>query len=167
MELHEPPLRKDGLQLQEHRSFQNVFWTVERIAWITFALMLVLAILGLTGSGGYFAKANATLPAGSAEYPRVSRWETSDEFRVMFEAGGETRRLTIGNPFFKYFQIEGVQPQPERSRSVQHGVMMEFAADEGAPVDVTFYVRSLRPGIANYRVGLDGADTLLRTVILP
>src|SRR5690606_25597894 len=74
-QLQGPPIRKDGLQIDERRHFQEIFWTVERFAWIIFALILLLALLGLTGSGGYFAKTTQTLDAGTAEYARFSRWE--------------------------------------------------------------------------------------------
>lgn len=163
----EPPLREDGLQLQENRSFQRIFWTVERCAWIAFGLVLVLALSGLTGSGGYFATATAVLPTGTVEYSRVSRWEASDEFRVTFNGGRDTHRLTIEPVFFEYLQLEGIQPQPVRSLGSRDGVVLEFAAEDGAPVEAVIYVRPLYAGYLNYRVALDGAATSLRSVILP
>lgn len=166
-QLQGPPIRKDGLQIDERRHFQEIFWTVERFAWIIFALILLLALLGLTGSGGYFAKTTQTLDAGTAEYARFSRWEASDEMRFTFNAGAGTHRLTIEPAFYEYLQVEGVQPAPERAFFNEDGLVMEFAAEQGAPLSAVLYYRPLRPGYLSYRVVLDGSAADLATVVLP
>lgn len=166
-QLQGPPIRKDGLQIDERRHFQEIFWTVERFAWIIFALVLLLALLGLTGSGGFFAKATETLDTGTAEYARFSRWEASDEIRFTFNGGAGMHRLAVEPVFFDYFQMEGVQPAPQRAFFNQDGLVMEFAAEQGAPVDAVLYYRPLKPGYLSYRVVLDGTDANLATIVLP
>lgn len=165
--LQAPPIRKDGLQIDEKRKFQQTFWTVERVAWAVFVLILFLTVLGLTGSGGFFATASRTIDTGRLEYPRVSRWEASSEFRVAFSGGAETHRLAIEPIFFEYLEVEGIQPQPERSFTSADGVVMEFAAEQGAPVNVILYYRPLRPGYFNYNLRMDDAATSLSMVVLP
>jgi hypothetical protein len=162
-----PPIRDDGLQVEDKRRLQRFFWSLERIAWAVFALVLLLAILGLTGSGGYFARATATFPAGEADYPQVSRWEASDELIIRFSEGADTRRLTLSPEFFYYFEVGGMQPEPERSFTGGNGVVMEFSAEQGAPVNVAIYVRALHPGKVDYRIGLDGDAAAASTIILP
>lgn len=51
-----PPVREDGLQLQEERRIQRVFWTVQRVSWFLFGVVCLVALLGFTGSGGVFQK---------------------------------------------------------------------------------------------------------------
>ena len=46
-----PNVRSDGLQLDEHRRFQERFWSIERLAWCAFALIVIIALLGGFGSG--------------------------------------------------------------------------------------------------------------------
>lgn len=47
-----PPIRPDGLQLDEHRQFQERFWTIERAAWIVFGMIVIAALAGAFGAGG-------------------------------------------------------------------------------------------------------------------
>jgi hypothetical protein len=110
-----PRVRPDGLQIEEKRGFQERFWIVERGAWIVFALIILLALLGFSGGGGYFSR--GVVAAGEAEidHPRISRWEASDEFRVTLREERERHRIEIQRPFSGYFQIEDIQPQPERA----------------------------------------------------
>jgi len=162
-----PPIRKDGLQLDEKRKLHRAFWAVERVAWVTFALVLVLALAGLTGSGGPLSKVTVGFPAGEAEYPRVARWEASDELLVRFNSGAETRRLALDHSFFEYFEVEGVQPEPERTLTSHDGVVMEFSAQQSAPVKVIIYLRALHAGLVNYRIGLDDSMADASTMILP
>ncbi|WEX09578.1 hypothetical protein [Chelativorans sp. AA-79] len=162
-----PPIRKDGLQLEEKRKFHRFFWAVERGAWAVFALFLLLALAGLTGSGGYFSRITAALPTGKADYPRVARWEASDEMRASFAGGADTHRLILDPVLFEYFEIQGIQPEPERMVTGPDGVAMEFEAEEQAPVEVILYLRALHAGFPEYRITLDGAQVEASTLILP
>jgi len=162
-----PPIRDDGLQLDEKRNFHRVFWIVERVAWVVFAFILVLALLGLTGSGGYLSRITQTLSTGEVEYPRVTRWQATDELRASFKGGAQTHRLSLGYSFFESFEVEAIQPEPERTVTLPEGVAMEFAAEEGAPVNVTLHMRSLHSGWVNYRLDLDGDGVDASILILP
>jgi hypothetical protein len=167
-EIKQPPIRKDGLQLEEQRGFQERFWTAERWAWIGFGLVLLVALAGLTGGGGPLAHATTTVsPAGEYEYPRVTRWEGSDDITVTFAAGGDEHRLSLSHAFSEHFQIEDVQPDPESMIASGDAEIMVFKAEEQSPAKVTIHIRALKPGLASYRVGLDAASTAVTTVVLP
>jgi hypothetical protein len=162
-----PPTREDGLQVEEDRPFQRAFWVVERCAWALFSLLLLLAMAGLTGAGGYLSRGSYSMPVGDVDYPRVSRWGASDTLRVRFDDGGPTHRLTLGSQFFRYFELATIQPQPERAFAEGSGATFEFTAAPPGRAEVTLYVRAFEPGFPSYRLGLDGTDTQLSTVILP
>lgn len=165
--IKQPPIRQDGLQLEEHRGFQERFWTVERWAWIAFGLVLFVALTGLTGGGGPLAHATTASQAGEFEYPRVTRWEGSDDITATFAANGAEHRLSLSHSFSEHFQIEDIQPDPERTITTGDAQIMVFAAQEQAPAKVTIHVRALSPGIASYQVALDAVSTAVTTVILP
>jgi hypothetical protein len=161
------PIRPDGLQLEEPREFQKRFWIAERIAWIIFALIIMLALLGFTGAGGPFSRTSVEIAGASLDYPRVSRWQTSDELRVTLPPGNEERRLTFAPAFYESFQVEGIEPQPESQISTAKGIEMTFAADADAPALIVIYVRPLHPGFPSFAVGLNGNDQRISSVILP
>jgi hypothetical protein len=162
-----PPIRDDGLQLNEHREFQRTFWFIQRCAWMVFAFILLLVLAGLSGAGGHLSTATVTMATGQIEYPRISRWQSEDEFTVTFGVGNDIHRLTLSPIFFEYFEVDGVQPQPQRTVASRDGTTLEFAAEAAAPAQVTLYLRGLRPGFPRYSVALDGLATDVSTAILP
>jgi hypothetical protein len=163
------PIRDDGLQLEEHRRFQERFWTAERWAWAIFGLILIVGLAGLAGGGGFLAHTTITTEAGKVDYPRVARWESSDEVTVTFSSAAEEHRLTLSPQFSRYFQIEDIQPLPDRSLVSPAGeVMVLRSAGGGPPSKVVLHLRAQRPGLARYDVSLDGGDPVgLATVVLP
>lgn len=166
-DLQAPPIREDGLQIEERRDFQRRFWTAERAAWIVFGVIILLAIAGLTGSGGFLDHGSNKLQTGEIDYPRISRWQTADDFTIVFDRQGETHILTLGQGFLDRFSIQNVSPTPFRSAMTQDGMRMQFDALGGGPHDVRLDVTPTRPGIARYRIDLDGTTAELSTIVLP
>lgn len=163
-----PPLRKDGLQLDESPEFQERFWAVERVAWAGYALVVALALAGLTGAGGPLAKGEATSGEVAVDYPRVTRVSLAETLTVRFPAEGPTRRLTLAEPFPERFDIETIRPEPERSYVGAEGLTYEFAVEGAAAAPVRLTVRAQTAGRARYRILLNDADPLeLTTFVLP
>ncbi len=165
---HIPTVREDGLQLEEHRTFQERFWKVERIAWVFFGLVVTASLLGFTGSGGYLAVASAQQGENTIDYPRVSRWQGTDVIEIAMAAGAAERRVTLSETFFDMYQVEDVQPQAREviAQAGQQTLMIQ--AQEGQPVTVRLHLRAKSPGLARYEVAVDQtAPASLTTVILP
>jgi hypothetical protein len=163
-----PPVREDGLQLEEHRSFQERFWTAERWAWVAFGLILLVALLGFTGSAGPFAHATASLAGGGIDYPRFARLQAPEDILVEFDPGGVERTLTLSSSFAASFEIEGIRPEPDRSEASSEGEVMTFRVRSNEAGQVRLYVRPQRPGVANYRIAIDdGAPVAISTIVLP
>jgi hypothetical protein len=168
VEIAQPPVRDDGLQIEEDRGFQERFWTIERWAWAVFGLIILLALAGLAGGGGFLAHTTVHLEAGRIEYPRVSRWEAADEITAFFASDSPEHRLTISPQFSKYFQIEDIQPLPDSTLVSPAGEVMVFRAEGGPPNQVVLHLRAQRPGLARYDLSLDGgAPAAATTVVLP
>ena len=165
--MQEPLIRADGLQLDEPREFQKRFWNIERLAWIVFALIIVLALLGFTGAGGPFSRGHAEFAQGRLDYPRIARWQRSEEFRIRLSPGEETRRVTFGPSFYEAFQVEGIEPEPESQKSVADGVEMSFAADADAEAFIVLHVKPQQLGLPSFRVGLNGDNQQFVSTILP
>lgn len=157
------------LQLQEHRGFQEKFWVAERFGWLGFLGIVLLALLGLTGSGGPLAHATAEAAGVSIEYPRVTRWEASDEIVLRFPAGGPRERsVTLGPEFAEHFQIEDIQPAPDRFEITPEGERMIFRFPAGGPGTIAFHIRAGGAGLPRFALSIDGgAPVELAPVILP
>lgn len=157
-----------SLPFEEHKAFQLVFWRAQRIAWIGFALVLMLALAGLTGAGGPLSRSSSAVAGGVIDHPRLSRWSAADEFRVRLDPGAARREVLLSSAFSDHFQIEDVQPAPVEGVATPEGSRLIFSTEPGRPAAVVLRVRALKAGPADYAVGLDGgAPRPLRTIVLP
>lgn len=162
-----PPVRGDGLQLEEHRSFQEKLWTAERVAWVGFGLVVVAALLGVTGSGGYLSRGHLQMEGGEIEFPRFTRWEAADSLKISFDAGEAERSLTLSPAFAETFQIEDVQPEPSDWQARPDGERLIFNLVAGAPATVHIHVRAQHPGLADFNAAIDGTARRVNSIVLP
>lgn len=166
--MEQPPVRRDGLQIDEHRGFQEKFWKAERIAWICFGVVILLALLGVTGSGGLQARMKLAFDDGFVEVPRFSRWETSDSLTALLPPGTEGHSLSVGSDFFRTFQVEDIDPPPRSSEGSSDAIVYHFQADAGQPLALTMHLRSQNPGIVKYQVSVNGGPAqTARTIVWP
>jgi hypothetical protein len=165
--LREPSIRPDGLQLEEYRPLQERFWTIQRWAWMIFSLVLVGALLGLTGSGGPLSRTTQALAGGSVEYPRIARWETPDLMEFTFHQGGN-QTLTLSQAFSDAFQVQSIQPEPESSRLTDRGMVLQFDVGSAGAATVIMHVTPLRPGFVTFGTAIGPAElTQVSPVVLP
>ena len=162
-----PPVRPDGLQVEEDKRFQRRFWRLQRLGWILFALIVGVALLGLTGASGLWATRLAISPEGELDYPRVARWDSTSQLAATFTEERPRQRLLLTGELFDYFAIQSVQPTPARSHLTKDGHLLEFAAVGPPPYPVFLTLRPLRPGVARTRAELNGAPIEFKTWILP
>ena len=74
------PQPDSGLQINEHRGFQNVFWHIQRVCWVGLGLLLVAACLGFTGDAGLFARQTFMHGGTSLGAPAFARQQTEYVF---------------------------------------------------------------------------------------
>lgn len=162
-----PPIRPDGLQLDEPRERQRRYWRVQRIAWWAFGGVMLLAILGLTGSGGMFHKQTVDFAAASVEIPRVTRWEGSDDLSITFREPGDSHEITMSQPFFDRFMIERIQPEPDRTVLRPAAQAMTFPAADAPPHEVKFDIRAMHFGWTGFDMTIAGETRRINLVVLP
>lgn len=168
--MDEPRLRPDGLQLDEHRRFQERFWKLERVAWVVFAIVTISALLGLTGAGGPLATASAESGNAVISYPRVARWETADELQIAFRPrdGVTERTVTLAPEFAKAFQLEDVQPNPSETKISDRGQILVFENPDTLGGQITMHVRAQSVGRKSFAINIDdGAPNAITTYVLP
>lgn len=162
-----PPIRADGLQLSEPRDRQRRFWRIQRIAWWGFGAVMLLAILGLTGSGGVFHKQTIEFAAATVEIPRVSRWEGSDDLSVTFRNSEDSHELTLAQPFFDRFMIERIQPEPDRNPLQSGAQAMIFPARDAPPHQVRLAIRALHFGWTSFDMTIANETRRINLLVLP
>lgn len=162
-----PAVRPDGLQLQEQRRFQLRFWTLERLAWGVFGLVILAALAGLTGAGGPWSQATVSLPSGAVVYPQITRWQAAEELSIQFTQRRPVHRLVLGSGFSQYFQVEGSQPDPESTRASGRTQVMEFAAEGAPPHRVVLHLRASRPGLLRVHLEIDGEAAEFASWVFP
>lgn len=163
-----PPIRRNGLQIAENRTFQDRFWRAQRIAWAGFALILLLALLGVTGSGGPYSRLKIAFEDGSVEIPRFSRWQASDHLSALLPPGDGNRRLTIGSEFLRTFQVEDIEPQPLFAEVGGDATVYHFRSNTERPFMAMMHFRSHSPGIVTYSVSVNGKPAqTVRTIVWP
>jgi hypothetical protein len=144
-----------GPDIAEDRSFQERFWSIERIAWIGFALLIALALLGVFGSGGPFSSATVTAGSLRIEHPTMARWQAGDDLSVSLGGPAGERRLVLASTFADAFRLDDLQPQPERVEAVPLGHVYVFRATSVDPLEVRIAITPRRPGYVEYAVGAD------------
>lgn len=82
------------LQISEDMEFQRRSWIVQRTGWAIFALVILLAALGVSGDG-MLSSARAGQEDGGLwlEFPRFGRFELVDGNAItyVFKSNGNTR----------------------------------------------------------------------------
>jgi hypothetical protein len=165
--LQAPPVRPDGLQLEEKRGFQQRFWMLERLAWVLFAALVASAMAGLAGGGGYFSRQSVAIGNAVADLPRITRAQGSDNITLLLHGAEASRSIVLGDDFTRYFLIEHMQPAPERSLMVSSGLELVFAGSTEGPIRVLLDIRPLRPGFASFDLAVGDQRTAAEILVLP
>lgn len=155
----------DQIELNEDRAFQRRFWKAERVAWIVFLILMLLALAGFSGSGGWFAQRSIATPAGDLRYPAVGRWQTGDSFSLELADTRETL-VELDRAFLDLYEIRQLTPEPDAATATTFGVALRYRPEGQAVVrwDVVPRHMSLGRPLA---VRLNGEAVTLRPVILP
>lgn len=133
----------DDLQINEDIEFQRRSWIVQRIGWVIFTLLVLLAFLGLFGDGVLSnAQVGQEEDALWLEYPRFGRF--GNEFRINAHVNeGLATEGEIGIQLdFNYLegvQVSRITPAPDRELEVADGITYVFKMDgENSPLIVYF-----------------------------
>jgi len=124
--------RTGSLEIPQDQKFQERYWKLQRIAWIGMVIMLILAFLGLFGSGPL---SHATI--GNEDDPLQLKFQRFGLFHapttLEVHIGGdrvaseETEvQLELSRAYLDGVQIESIEPEPERVVAIPGGVNYVF-----------------------------------------
>ena len=113
---------------REHMRFQKVTWIVERIGWSVLAIVPLLGLAGLFGSGPLRARTVGN-PSLSVKYERFERVTRMARFVVSTPtAPGGERHLRLNAAFQRHYRVDDIQPRPLRSSASPDGIDLDFSA---------------------------------------
>lgn len=158
----------EQLELDEHRSFQEKVWTVQRWAWIGYGLIIMAALLGFAGEGGLFSRSQIRAGTTEIDVPRIARWQTGETISISLAASSETeRRILLSPELGRQLAIEGAQPQPLRSTATAAGEELVVLVRPGEPGTVRIRIKPDTPGVLRGTIAIDGAAAAVTLIILP
>jgi hypothetical protein len=143
-------------EIAEDRPFQERFWHVERFAWIGFGLLLLAAMAGFFGSGGPFSRGEAISGETRIDFPTQARWEAGEEINVRLAGSAGERVVEVSNEFAEAFEIDDIQPPPDRVEATAGGQRLVFLAADSAPIMVRLAMTPRHPGPAKYLIAASG-----------
>lgn len=161
------------IQLDVDHEFQRRMHGIQRVSWGIMAALLVVALLGLFGSGPL---SQATISGGSPparlEYQRFARLDAPTSLRAWLATGpgtGGAARLRLDHEYLRGVRVEGITPDPARVVSRVDGVDFDFPAGPGlAHVEVVIRLTPERAGRLRGRVDLgDGRSRALTQYVYP
>jgi hypothetical protein len=167
------PQRVGSLEIAQDLDFQRREWRVQRIGWVAMALIILAALLGLTGTG-VFAGGAAGGETGplQLDYSRIDELEAPGHLAVQIgaeAASGEQVKLWIDRAYLDGIQIERITPTPDDVETTADQVVYEFRVDNpGEPMEVSFDLRHATFGLKRGSIGLAGGPALDFTqLVLP
>jgi hypothetical protein len=157
--------RIGSLEIDQDLTFQQKEWRLQRIAWVVMALLIVAALLGLTGSGP-LARVIASEEGSplQLEYSRFVRLDapTTLDVEIASEAvTGEFVELRLERAYLQDIGVEQIVPEPAEVRSAGDYLIYVFAVEEPEqPVSVTFDLRHTAFGPKSGQVRLGDEVTV-------
>jgi hypothetical protein len=138
------------LELPTDDAFQQMEWRVQRIGWLVWAILLLAALLGLTGSG-WFSSEEATSEDRTitVRYDRFLHYHKPTQLEINLKSNESDDRwqLKVGRSLLDRLQILRIEPEPERREIAPDGIVYAFLRSAGAPAGkVVFHVEYERYG---------------------
>jgi len=105
------------IDMDEALPMHKIGWIVQRIGWVLVLLLLVLAALGLFGTG---LLSHKQLQSGgnAIAYERFARYEANTALRfTAMHHNGEVM-VQLPQQYLQHFTIESVIPEPQQVQSI-------------------------------------------------
>jgi hypothetical protein len=148
-----------GLEIDQDLDFQRKEWRVERIAWAALTIIVLLALLGLFGTGPLSSATASSDDDGLVlDYERFVRHdgEASLDIQVSPDQVSEGEiELWISTAYLDKVRIESISPQPDEVRGEGDRQVYVFLAEApNAPVSITFNLSPDRMGRYSGEMGI-------------
>ncbi|HTF28246.1 MAG TPA: hypothetical protein VK625_05335 [Flavitalea sp.] len=140
-----------GLVLDDDLPLHNTGWKVQKIGWIIALLFLVMAALGLFGTGPASHQVSHN-GADVVEFERFLRYESEAE--IIFTASNVKDTLTLSIPenYFAYVNVNAITPLPARNSVHNNVVTYYFPVNGDAKIFCTIMAKKSGKVSENFMV---------------
>jgi hypothetical protein len=150
------------LEINQDLRFQRRMWALQRIGWAVMALVVLVGLLGLFGTGP-LSSATAGQEEGPLfveEYERFVRFRIPTTLQVRLDPlGTGEARLWLDREYLEGVQLQTVTPEPDSVEAGPDGFTYVFKVnDPNRPTSVTFHLQPETIGRLEGRVVLDGGE---------
>lgn len=142
-----------GLQVAEDLDFQEKEWKVQRLGWVLFALLILLAAAGLFGNEFLaIARAGAEGDGLWVDYQRFARLFSPKEMQVSVGpqafSAQDTVEIRVNRDFIDDVRIESIEPEPASVELQADSYVYTFEVDAlEQAIEIDFDFQFLSPGL--------------------
>lgn len=116
------------IEMDESLNLHITGWTVQRIGWTLFMLIVILALLGMFGNG--ILSHRKTETAGNmVEYERYGRFENSTSLHFLANSENGQAVVYIPQRYLEDFELEHITPEPDKQGVINGHYAYTFLAD--------------------------------------
>jgi hypothetical protein len=152
------------LQISENMEFQRRTWLAERVGWIVLGAVLVAALLGLLGGGGFIASDQLEGEGLTVHYDRFLRVDSQMRLRIVARPTAESDtslRIWISRDYVEALSLTTTTPQPDRVEAGADRYVFEFAlADSTEAAAIVFELEARELGRLRGEIGVEGGSSV-------
>jgi hypothetical protein len=159
----------DEIAVGEDLEFQRKWWRFENIAWIFFALIIVLDLAGLFGRGPLArAQRHAADRTIDVKYERIERTDSPSILTIQFAQSAihdGKIRLFVSNSLVKELGAQRVIPAPQETVVGEGGLTYTFLAS-APPARVDLALEPPGPGEFPFTISVAGAQPVRANIFV-
>lgn len=162
-----PADRDADYPIEEYMAFQRREWISERIGWCLLILIALVALSGLLAYGP-LSRAHATDTSHrlSIEYDRFERITVATHLTLRVAAPTAPFAIRLGSDFTSHFELDSVEPRPQRSTQGRDGLVLTFDPPPGGDFTAVLWYRPRRAGLVEFSAALDAEPLLRRNIVI-
>jgi hypothetical protein len=134
---------RHNLQLDENLEQHKKGWLIQKIGWAILYAGLVLAILGLFGSGPLSYKTQSA-NGNSIKYERFLRYEGEAEMTFDISEAKDSITLQIPQQYMEYIHVQSISPLPLGNQTIDGQTTYFFRGQGAASIHCTLMAK--KPG---------------------
>ena len=116
------------IEMDESLNLHETAWTIQRIGWTCFLLIVILSGLGLFGTG-ILSHQKAETAGNMIEYDRYGRFENTTHLHLQANSENGQAIVYIPQQYLKKFELEQITPEPFNQSAADGYYAYTFLAD--------------------------------------